>query len=62
MSEKELKGIVTNLYNETIQLDPEDLYRQAERTKSENKRQFFLMLGDYITQVIQRKLIKENVF
>ena len=62
MSEKELKDTVTNIYNEVIHLSPDDVYRQAEKTKSEDKQQFFLMLGDFLTQKIQNKLIEENVF
>ena len=50
------------IYKQVNLLDPEDVYLMAEKTKSEDKQQFYMMLGDFLLQKKQRKLIKENVF
>ena len=50
------------IYQELIKLQPEDTLQLVLESESEDQKDFYEMLGDYLLQKKQREIIKKNLF
>lgn len=51
-----------NIYHEIESLEPEDTLELVLNAKSEEEKTFFEMIGDFLLQERQRKVIERNLF
>lgn len=51
-----------NLYNEIKDIEPEDTLQLALNAKTDDEKNFFMMIGDYILQQRQQYAIERNLF
>lgn len=51
-----------NLYNEIKNIEPEDTLQLALNAKTDDEKNFFMMIGDYILQQRQQYAIERNLF
>lgn len=51
-----------NLYNEIKNIEPEDTLQLALNAKTDDEKNFFMMIGDYILQQRQQYAIVRNLF
>lgn len=51
-----------NIYQDIIKLQPEDTLQLVLEAETEEQRSFFEMLGDYLLQMKQKKVIEKNLF
>ncbi len=51
-----------NIYQEIESLEPEDTLELVLNAKSEEEKNFFEMIGDFLLQERQRKVIERNLF
>lgn len=52
----------TDIYNEIKELQPEDTLQLVVEAKTEQERDFFEMLGNYLLQQKQKQVIEGNLF
>lgn len=50
------------IYQELIKLQPEDTLQLVLESESEDQKDFYEMLGDYLLQKKQREIIKKDLF
>ena len=50
------------IYNEIKKLQPEDTMQLVLEADTEEQREFYEMVGDYLLQKEQKKAIKRNLF
>lgn len=50
------------MYDDIKKLQPEDTLQLVMEAKSEDEKIFFQMLGDFLLQQKQKKVIRENLF
>ena len=50
------------IYHELIKLQPEDTLQLVLESESEDQKDFYEMLGDYLLQKKQREIIKKDLF
>ena len=51
-----------NIYDELKKLKPEDTLQLVMEAENDEEKQFFEMLGNYLLQEIQNKVIERNLF
>lgn len=51
-----------NIYQEIESLEPEDTLELVLNANSEEEKNFFEMIGDFLLQERQRKVIERNLF
>lgn len=52
----------SNLYNEIKNIEPDDTLQLALNAKTDDEKNFFMMIGDYILQQRQQYAIERNLF
>ena len=50
------------IYQKLIKLQPEDTLQLVLESESEDQKDFYEMLGDYLLQKKQREIIKKDLF
>ncbi len=50
------------IYQEIDNLQPEDTLQLVLEAETEDQREFYEMIGDYLLQKRQRQVIRENLF
>ena len=50
------------IYQEIDNLQPEDTLQLVLEAETEEQREFYEMIGDYLLQKRQRQVIRENLF
>lgn len=51
-----------NLYNEIKNIEPDDTLQLALNAKTDDEKNFFMMIGDYLLQQRQQYVIERNLF
>ncbi|MDD3338904.1 MAG: hypothetical protein PHS82_08640 [Lachnospiraceae bacterium] len=51
-----------NIYHEIEKLDPEDTLQLVLEADTEEEKSFYEMIGDYLLQKRQKKIIEGNLF
>ena len=51
-----------NIYDELKKLKPEDTLQLVMEAENDEEKQFFAMLGNYLLQEKQNKVIERNLF
>ena len=51
-----------NIYKEIKGLNPDDTLQLVMEARDDEEREFFEMVGDYLLQQKQKKVIQENLF
>ena len=51
-----------NIYDELKKLKPEDTLQLVMEAENDEEKQFFEMLGNYLLQAKQNKVIERNLF
>lgn len=51
-----------NIYHEIEKLDPEDTLQLVLEADTEEEKNFYEMIGDYLLQKRQKKIIEGNLF
>lgn len=51
-----------NIYHQIEDLEPEDTLELVLNAKSEEEKSFFEMIGDFLLQQKQKKVIERNLF
>jgi hypothetical protein len=52
----------SRIYHDISQLQPEDTLQLVLESKTEDEKKFYEMVGDFLLQLKQKELIKENLF
>ncbi|HIY62862.1 MAG TPA: hypothetical protein H9730_05210 [Candidatus Mediterraneibacter stercoripullorum] len=50
------------IYEEIKELQPEDTLQLVLEAETEEQRNFYEMIGDYLLQLQQKKVVEENLF
>ena len=52
----------TEIYEEIIKLEPEDTLQLVLESETEEQQNFYEMIGDFLLQARQKKVIEQNLF
>ena len=52
----------SDIYKELVKLTPDDTLKLVIESKSEEEKEFYEMIGDFLLQKAQKKAIAENKF
>ena len=52
----------TEIYEEIIQLEPEDTLQLVLESETEEQQNFYEMIGDFLLQARQKQVIEQNLF
>lgn len=52
----------SEIYQEILQLQPDDTLQLILEAKTDDEREFYEVIGNYLLQVKQRQVIEQNLF
>ena len=52
----------TEIYEEIIKLEPEDTLQLVLESETEEQKNFYEMIGDFLLQARQKQVIEQNLF
>ena len=52
----------TEIYEAIMKLEPEDTLQLVLESETEEQKNFYEMIGDYLLQIRQKQVIQQNLF
>ena len=52
----------SNIYEEIIKLQPDDTLQLVLESETEDEKEFYEMIGDYLLQKKQKQVVERNLF
>mgnify|MGYP003289532188 CR=1 FL=1 len=52
----------SNIYKDIVTLQPEDTLQLVLEAETEEEKDFYELIGDYLLQIKQKKVVERNLF